>query len=66
MVTSLMIEGAEHDLRTMNRLVFMKELPHCLSKAREVQEKPGMNTTAGLDGFPVDSAQICVPSAEVT
>ena len=56
----------KHDLRTMNRLVFMKESPHCLSNASEVQEKPGMNTTAGLDGLPVDSAQICVPSVEVT
>ena len=53
-------------LRTMKRLLFMEESVHCLSKAREVQEKPGMNTTAGLEESPVDSAQICVPSAEVT
>ena len=50
----------------MKRLAFMKEFVHCLSKARELQEKPGMNTTAGLAGLPVDSAQILVPSAEVT
>ena len=39
---------------------------HCLEKARELQEKPGMRTTAGLLGFPVASAQILVPSAELT
>ena len=39
---------------------------HCLENAREVQEKPGMKTTAGLLGSPVASAQIWVPSAEVT
>jgi hypothetical protein len=50
----------------MKRLAFIVGSVHCLSKAREVQEKPGMNTTAGLEGSPVDSAQILVPSAEVT
>ena len=44
----------------------MEESAHCLLKAREVQENPGMNTTGGFEGSPVDSAQICVPSAEVT
>ena len=44
----------------------MKGLAHCLSKTRDVKDKPGMNTTAGLAGLPVDSAQILVPSAEVT
>jgi len=68
MVTSLMTGGGRGGwvLRTIKRLVFMKELVHCLSKASELQEKPGMNTTAGLAGLPVDSAQIFVPSAEVT
>lgn len=55
-----------YDLRTMKRFAFIEESVHCLSKAREVQEKPGMNTTAGLEELPVDSAQICVPSVEVT
>lgn len=42
----------------------MNGLYHCLSKAREVHEKPGMKTTGGLLGLPVASAQIWVPSAE--
>ena len=50
----------------MKRLAFMKGFSHCFSKARDVQEKPGMNTTAGLCGSPADSAQMLVPSAEVT
>ena len=50
----------------MKRLVVMKVFVHCLSNARELQEKPGMNTTAGLAGLPVDSAQILVPSVELT
>ena len=37
-----------------------------MSKARELHEKPGMNTTAGFAGLPVDSAQIWVPSTEAT
>ena len=39
---------------------------HCLLKASEVQENPGINTTGGLLGLPVASAQIWVPSREVT
>ena len=39
---------------------------HCIEKARELQEKPGMKMTAGFWGLPVASAQILVPSAEVT
>ena len=39
---------------------------HCLLKASELQEKPGMKTTTGLLGLPVASAQIFVPSGEVT
>ena len=39
---------------------------HCLTKARDVQEKPGMKTTAGFLGLPVASVQIWVPSAEET
>jgi hypothetical protein len=53
-------------LRTINRLSFMKQSSHCFLKARELQEKPGMKITAGLEGSPVDSAQIFVPSRELT
>lgn len=50
----------------MKRLDLREGFAHCLSNAREVQEKPGMKTTAGLLGSPVDSAQMLVPSADVT
>jgi hypothetical protein len=36
-----------------------------LTNARDVQQNPGTNTTAGLDASPAEYVQISVPSAEV-
>ena len=39
---------------------------NCLSKIRELDEDPGMNTTEGFEGSPTALVQSFVPSSDVT
>ena len=50
--------------RTIYRLLRRLGSENWLSKARAVHDKPCINTTAGLFGFPATSAQIFVPSRD--
>ena len=52
--------------RTKWRLFVSSGFWNCLSEIRVLDEAPGMNTTEGLEGSPVASDQIFVPSWEVT
>ena len=52
--------------RTKWRFSVSSGSSNCLLKIRVLDEAPGMNTTEGFEGSPTASAQIFVPSSDVT